>query len=95
MKPEKAKKQRDVFRSNPNKIVRWKYKSKQQEKSIQNIKLLYEALKAVIKLFNHSYSIASAAKCIVYHRKWRQFMEKDVVSNASRITNSTCTNKRK
>ena len=68
MKLEKTKKLQDVFKSNLNKIVTKKCKSKEQENSLQNTKLLYEALKAVIKLFNRHYSIASAAKCIVNYK---------------------------
>ena len=79
-----------MFKPNLNKIVTKRCKSKEQESSIQNTKLLYEALKAIIKLFIGHYSIASAAKFIVNHRKRRQFMEKDGASNVSKITTSTC-----
>ena len=41
-----------MFKSNRNKIVRGRHKSKAQECTLQNIKMLYEAREAVIKLIN-------------------------------------------
>ena len=41
-----------MFKSNLNETARREHKWKEQESALQNIKLLYKARKAVIKLFN-------------------------------------------
>ena len=51
-----------MFKSNRNKIVRGRHKSKAQECTLQIIKMVYEGREAVIKLINDSSIIASEAK---------------------------------
>ena len=41
-----------MFKSNRNKIVRGRHKSKAQECTLQIIKMVYEGREAVIKLIN-------------------------------------------
>ena len=57
-----------VFKSNLNKILRGRYRSEEQKKTLQNI------IKAVIKLFNDYSSIASEAKYKETHGKGRSSM---------------------
>ena len=51
-----------MFKSNLKEISRGRYKSEKQESVLQNIKLLYEAPEAVIKLFDDYSLIAFEAK---------------------------------
>ena len=50
-----------TFKSNLNKISKERFKSKEQNIALENIKLLYDSWQAVIKLFNDYSSIASEA----------------------------------
>ena len=61
-KLEEAKKLQNMFKSNLTEISRGRYKSKEKEWALQNIKLPYKTWEAVIKLFNDYSSIASKAK---------------------------------
>ena len=67
-----------MFKSNLNEIVRGKYKSKEQKRTIQKIKLLYEAVEAGIKLLNYYSSVVSEAKYIAIYGKQRRFMENNL-----------------
>ena len=70
MKLEEAKKLQNVFKLNLNEISKGRYKSEKQKSALENIKLLYEAQEAVIKLLNY-YSL------IVLRLNANQFMKKD------------------
>ena len=52
MKLGGAKKLQNVFKSNLNKISKRRYKSEEKQIASKNIKLLYESLEPIIKLFN-------------------------------------------
>ena len=69
MKLEQAKSLQNVFKSNLNKISRERYKSEEQKSTLENIKLLYELLEAVFKLFNDYSSIVSETKYKTLHGK--------------------------
>ena len=69
MKLEEAKKLQNMFKSNLNKISRGRYKSEEQKRALETIKLLYESREAVNKLFNDYSSIASEAKYKTSHEK--------------------------
>ena len=69
MKLEEAKKVQNVFKLNLNEIWREINKSEKQKSASQNIKLLYESWKFVIKLFNDYSSIISEAKYKIVHGK--------------------------
>ena len=62
MKLEDAKELQNIFKSNLNEILKGKFKSKEQESALENLKLLYESGQAVIKLFIKYFLIASEAK---------------------------------
>ena len=62
MNLEDAKELQNIFKSNLNKISKARFKSIEQKRALENIKLLYESRQAVIKLFNDYSSIASEAK---------------------------------
>ena len=62
MKLEDAKERQTIFKSNLNQISRARFKSKERNSALENIKLLYESRQAVIKLFNDCSSIVSKAK---------------------------------
>ena len=49
MKVEDAKELQNIFKSNLNKISKGRFKSKEQKRALENIKLLYKSLQAVIK----------------------------------------------
>ena len=63
------KKLQNVFNLNLNKISRGRNKSKEQNMTLENIKLLYESRDPVIKLFNDYFSIVSEAKYKTTHGK--------------------------
>ena len=52
MKLKEAKKLQNVSKSNLSEISRGRNKSEDKKMALENIKLLYELRKAVIKLFN-------------------------------------------
>ena len=52
MKLKEAKKLQNVSKSNLTEISRGRNKSEDKKMALENIKLLYELRKAVIKLFN-------------------------------------------
>ena len=52
MKLKDAKELQNIFKTNLNKISKWKFKSDKQKSALEYIKLLYESQQAVIKLFN-------------------------------------------
>ena len=58
VKLENAKDLENIFKSNLNEISKGRFKSKEQKRALENIKLLYESRQAVIKLFNDYSSIA-------------------------------------
>ena len=62
MKLEDAKELQNIFLTNLNEISKGSFKSEEQERALENIKLLYESRQAVIKLFNDYFSIAFEAK---------------------------------
>ena len=62
MKLEEAKKLQVIFKANLNRILKGRFKSEEQKRALENIKLLYESRKATIELFNEYSSIASEAK---------------------------------
>ena len=62
MKLEDAKELQNIFKSNLSKILKGRFKSKQQKRALENIKLLYESRQAVGKLFNDYSSSASKYK---------------------------------
>ena len=62
MKLEEAKKLQVIFKANLNRILKGRFKSEEQKRAIENIKLLYESRKATIELFNEYSSIASESK---------------------------------
>ena len=62
MKLEEAKKLQNIFESTLNEMSRGRFKSKQQKRALENIKLLYRSREGVIKLFNSYSSILSEAK---------------------------------
>ena len=62
MKLKEAKKLLNVFTSNLKEILRKRYKSKDQNIALENIKLLYQSREVVIKLFSGYYSIAFRVK---------------------------------
>ena len=69
IKLEEAKKLQGVFKSNLNEISRARNKSEEQKSAIENIKLLYEAREAFIKLFKDYSSIISEVKYKTIHGK--------------------------
>ena len=69
IKLEEAKKLQGVFKSNLNEISRARNKSEEQKSAIENIKLLYEAREAFIKLFKDYSSIISEVKYKAIHGK--------------------------
>ena len=69
IKLEEAKKMLGVFKSNLNEISRARNKSEEQKSAIENIKLLYEAREAFIKLFKDYSSIISEVKYKTIHGK--------------------------
>ena len=62
MKLEDAKELQNIFLTNLNEISKGSFKSEEQERALENIKLLSESRQAVIKLFNDYFSIAFEAK---------------------------------
>ena len=62
MKLENAKELQNTVKSNQNKIPRGRLESKEQKSALENMKLLFESQKVVIKLFNDYSLIASEAK---------------------------------
>ena len=62
MKLEDAKELQNIFLTNLNEISKGSFKSEEQERALENIKLLYESRQAVIKSFNDYFSIAFEAK---------------------------------
>ena len=52
----------NVFKLSLNEISKERFKSKEQESTLENIKLLYKSRQAVIKLFNEYSLIACEAK---------------------------------
>ena len=52
MKLKEAKKLQNISKSNLSEISRGRNKSEDKKMALENIKLLYELRKAVIKLFN-------------------------------------------
>ena len=62
MKLEEMKKLQVIFKANLNRILKGRFKSEEQKRALENIKLLYESRKATIELFNECSSIASEAK---------------------------------
>ena len=62
MKLEDAKELQNIFKSNLSKILKGRFKSKEQVSTLENIKLLYESRQAGIRLFNDYSSIAPEAK---------------------------------
>ena len=69
IKLEEAKKMLGVFKSNLNEISRARNKSEKQKSAIENIKLLYEAREAFIKLSKDYFSIISEVKYKTIHGK--------------------------
>ena len=69
IKLEEAKKLQGVFKSNLNEISRARNKSEEEKSAIENIKLLYEAREAFIKLFKDYSSIISEVKYKTIHGK--------------------------
>ena len=69
IKIKKKKKLQGVFKSNLNEISRARNKSEEQKSAIENIKLLYEAREAFIKLFKDYSSIISEVKYKTIHGK--------------------------
>ena len=69
MKIEEAKRLQNAFKLNLNQISRERYKSKEQKRALENIKLLHESRETVIQLFNDYSSIASEAKHKTIHGK--------------------------
>ena len=69
IKLEEAKKLQGVFKSNLNEISRARNKSEEQKSAIENIKLLYGAREAFIKLFKDYSSIISEVKYKTIHGK--------------------------
>ena len=69
IKLEEAKKMLGVFKSNLNEISRARNKSEEQKSAIENIKLLYEAREAFIKLSKDYFSIISEVKYKTIHGK--------------------------
>ena len=69
IKLEEAKKMLGVFKSNLNEISRARNKSEKQKSAIENIKLLYEAREAFIKLSKDYFSIISEVKYKKIHGK--------------------------
>ena len=61
------KKQQKVFKSNLNKIAMGRYKSEEQERALENIKMLYEEQEQVIGLIDGYSVIASDAKDKTIH----------------------------
>ena len=72
MKLDEAKKYQRMFKSNLSKIVRGRYKSKEQESALQNIKIFCESQESVIKLFNYYSTIAFEANYNTIHGKERR-----------------------
>ena len=62
MKLEEAKKLQNLCKSNLNDRSREINKTQEQKMTLENIKLLYDSRKAVIKLFNDYSSIISEVK---------------------------------
>ena len=62
MKIEEQKKLQNVFKSNLNEISKGRFKSKEQQSALENIKLNYESREAVIKLFIDYSSVVFEAK---------------------------------
>ena len=62
VKLEEPKQLQNAFKSNLNEISKWWYKSEEQKRALENIKLLYKSQEAVIRLFNNYSSIVSEAK---------------------------------
>ena len=62
MKLEDAKELQNIFLTNLNEISKGSFKSEEQERALENIKLLSESRQAVTKLFNDYFSIAFEAK---------------------------------
>ena len=52
MKLGEAKKLQNVFKLNINEISKARWKSKEQNNALENIKLPYESWEAIIRLFN-------------------------------------------
>ena len=62
MKLDDAKELQNIFKLNLNETSKGRFKSKEQESTLENTKLLYESRRAVIKLFNEYSLIPSEAK---------------------------------
>ena len=62
MKLEDARKLQVIFESNLNQISKASFKSKEQKRSLENIKLLYNSRQAAIELLNEYSLIASETK---------------------------------
>ena len=63
--------QQTLFKSNLNLISRERYKSEDQRSTLQNVKLLYESQKDIMKLSNIHSSITSEAKYKAPHGRGR------------------------
>ena len=62
MKLEDARKLQVIFESNLNQISKASFKSKEQKRSLENIKLLYNSRQAAIELLNEYSLITSETK---------------------------------
>ena len=62
MKLEDARRLQVIFESNLNQISKASFKSKEQKRSLENIKLLYNSRQAAIELLNEYSLIASETK---------------------------------
>ena len=72
MKLEDAKELQNIFLTNLNEISKGSFKSEEQERALENIKLLSESRQAVIKLFNDYFSIAFEA---IYKMKYGESLK--------------------
>ena len=62
MRLENAKELQNIFKSNLNKISKGRFKSEQQKRALENVKLLYKSRQVVFKFFNEYSLIASQSK---------------------------------
>ena len=98
MKLDEVKKLQNVFKSSQIEISRRRFKSKEQKSALENIKLLYESRKVVIKLFNDYSSIVFEAKYKSIHGEGlkivtlKQMLQRLPIALAQLKAGNTCVN---
>ena len=80
MRLENAKELQNIFKSNLNKISKGRFKSEQQKRALENVKLLYKSRQVVFKFFNEYSLIASQSKHKAKYGEGLKAKQKQVIN---------------